>query len=205
MDDVVYRIARAPMQTARPADFADTYRNPSKELSRRAHTGRLHRLASGYYCLVPQGEDPSVWQPTLEAAGAAIATAIFGDRVPILIGMSAARVHQAYPRAISEASVAVPAQHKRVTLSDRRAGTIVFSQREVVLLNAALVRFELGHALVSSPAETILELARAAVVGPRERDAITGLWGMTDPGTVEMLAEGRPRLGPALARALELR
>lgn len=205
VDDVEYRIARAPMQTVRAADFADSYRNPSKELSRRVRAGKLHRLASGYYCLVPPGEDPSVWQPTLETSGAAIATAILDDRVPILIGMSAARVHQAYPRAISEASVAVPTQHKRVVLSDRRAGTITFAQREVGLLDASLVRLELGHALVSSPAETILELARAAEVGPREREAIAALWGKTDLDIVEGLTEGRPRLRPALARAAQFR
>lgn len=43
-----------------------------------------------------------------EAAAAAVATALYGDGVPVLTGLSAARMHRALPRAIGVGYVAVP-------------------------------------------------------------------------------------------------
>ena len=58
--------------------------------------------AHGFYCEVPAAADPARWKPTLEAAAAGIAAA-YGDRVPVLMGLTAARMHQALPRAIGQA------------------------------------------------------------------------------------------------------
>jgi len=193
-------IARAPLRTIRAADLAEVYAHPGPELSALERRGLVHRLAHGLYCGVPPEHEPSMWRPTIEAAAAGIATALYGDRVPVLTGLTAARVHQALPRAIAIGFVAVPSQRRPLRLADRD-GEVRFVTRAVADLDAVLVTTDLGPALATTPEQTILDLARS---DPRGRDidaqeAIAALWPGCDPRLLDDIAT-RQRMRTTLAR-----
>ncbi|WP_353848677.1 type IV toxin-antitoxin system AbiEi family antitoxin domain-containing protein [Cellulomonas sp.] len=95
--EIARRAARAPLRTIRTADLVDTYAYPRPEIRELERRGLVHRLAHGIYCAIPPESDPMTWRPTLEAATAAVATALYGDRVPVLTGLTAARMHRALP------------------------------------------------------------------------------------------------------------
>jgi len=182
-------IARAPMRTVRAPGLAGVYAFPGPALAALARRGVVHRLAHGIYCAVPPEHAGGTWRPSLEAATAAIATALFGDRIPILTGLTAARVHRALPRAIGVGYVAVPTQRRPMGLADRD-GEIRFVMRAVASLDAVAVTTELGQALVTTPEQTMLDLARA---DPRAEDldtqeAIDALWPQCDPAVLEEIA-----------------
>jgi len=193
-------IARAPMRTVRAPDLAGVYAFPGPALSALARRGVVHRLAHGIYCAVPPEHVGGAWRPAIEAAAAAIATALYGDRVPVLTGFTAARVHQALPRAIGVGYVAVPSQRRPMGLADRD-GEIRFVMRAVSKLDAVAVTTELGQALVTTLEQTVLDLARA---DPRAEDldaqeAIDALWPQCDPAVLEEIA-ARQRMGATYAR-----
>jgi hypothetical protein len=192
--------ARAPLRTVRTKDLAEVYAHPRQAARALERRGLLHRLAHGFYCAVPAEHDPALWRPTIEAAAAGIASAIHGDRVPVLTGLTAARVHRALPRAIGVAFVAVPAQRRPLQLVDRE-GWIHFVTRAVADLDAVLVMTDLGPALATTPEQTVLDLARA---DPRGNDAdaleaIDALWPECDQGVLVEIA-GRQRMRATLAR-----
>ncbi len=83
----------------------------------------------GYYTAVPQDQIGTTWMPTLESAGAGIAAARFHPARAPLMGVSAARVHGALPRALAVAIVAAPTQHESIALLDR-AATVRFVKRD---------------------------------------------------------------------------
>ena len=76
-------LARAPMRTVRAASLAGVYTHPGPELAILSRRGVVHRLAHGIYCAVPPEHSGGNWRPTLEAATAAVATALYGERVPV--------------------------------------------------------------------------------------------------------------------------
>lgn len=47
-------LADRPLRTVRPQDATDVYAHPRPELARLAARGVLHRVAGGYYVVVPQ-------------------------------------------------------------------------------------------------------------------------------------------------------
>jgi len=186
---VLRLIARAPMRTVRAPDLAGVYAFPGPALSALARRGVVHRLAHGIYCAVPPEHVGGTWRPAIEAAAGAIATALYGDRVPILTGLTAARVHRALPRAVGVGYVAVPTQRRPMRFADRDGG-IRFVMRTVANLDAVAVTTELGQALVTTPEQTVLDLARA---DPRAEDldtqeAIEALWPQCDPVVLEEIA-----------------
>lgn len=197
-------VARAPLRTIRTAALAALYTNPHKAAGDLVRRGILHRLAHGLYCAVPPGADPTTWKPTLEGAAAGIATALFGDRVPVLMTLSAARVHRALPRAIGQAFVAVPAQRRAVRLVDR-PGTVVFATRDVTRLDAELITTDLGPALVTTPEQTVLDLARRDPRGEDldSREAIEALASGIDRDVLERIA-GDQRMAATLRRVTPL-
>ena len=199
-EDVLRRVARAPLRTIQVADLATRYAHPKKEVRELERRGLLHRLAHGIYCAVPQEADPVSWRPTLEAATAAVATARFGDRVPVLTGLTAARVHRALPRALGAGYVAVPTSRRPVTLADRDA-QVHYVQRDVRALDAVLVQTDLGSALATTPEQTVLDLARDDPRGEDldARQAIDALWAGCDPATLNDIA-GRQRMRATLRR-----
>ena len=198
--DVVRRAARAPLRTIRIAELQPDYAYPRQEVREFERRGLLHRLAHGIYCAVPPESDPVTWRPTLEAATAAIATALHGDRVPVLTGLTAARMHRALPRAIGVGYVAVPTRRRALRLADRDS-EVRFVTRTVAELDAVAMTTDLGLALVTTPEQTVLDLARA---GSRAEDldaqeAIDALWPGCDPVLIEEIA-GRQRMRATYAR-----
>lgn len=182
-------VARAPLRTVRAGDLSDIYADPHKEVGRLVKRGVLHRIAHGIYCEVPAHANPATWVPSVEAAAAAIATAYYGDRVPVLMGLSAARLHRALPRAIAHAYVAVPTQRRSIALSDRPA-TVTFVTRDVARLDAELMGTDLGPTLVTTPEQTLLDLARRDPRGTDldSRQAIRALAPGADRATLDRIA-----------------
>jgi len=198
--EVLPVIARAPLRTVRAADLADVYAHPGPALSALARRGVVHRLAQGIYCAVPPEHVGGAWRPTIEAATAAVATVLYGDRVPVLTGLTAARVHRALPRAIGVGYVAVPTQRRPLRLADREA-EIRFVMRAVAELDAVAAATDLGLALVTTPEQTVLDLARA---DPRGEDlaaeeAIDALWPECDRQVLQDIA-ARQRMRATYAR-----
>lgn len=193
------------MRTFRAADAAVAYAHPAPQLRRLEQSGVLHRLAHGYYTVVPQDQIGTNWMPTLEAAAAGIAAARFHpDRAP-LMGVSAARLHSALPRALALAIVAAPAQHDPITLLDRQAA-VRFVKRDTARVDVETVTTELGRALVTTIEQTVLDLARRPALGVAEDqipEALRALLLRCEPEVLDELAR-RQRLRSALARARDL-
>jgi hypothetical protein len=193
------------MRTVKPADLAEQYVNPRAVLRDRAAKGEVHKVAYGTYIAVPDdAHDQGRWRPGLEAAAAAVATAIFGDRGAALMGMTAARVLGAAPRARGHATVAAPRRHRDVTLTDRRDGVIRFVQRDLDALDLQPIATELGIAMVTTPEQTLVDLARDRTVNDADRHATMLALGRTaDWDRVDALVaaqRGRTVTRPVLAR-----
>ncbi|MCR6706350.1 MAG: type IV toxin-antitoxin system AbiEi family antitoxin [Cellulomonas sp.] len=104
------------------------------------------------------------------------------------------------PRAIGVGYVAVPTRRRALRLADRDS-EVRFVTREVGELDAVAMTTELGQALVTTPEQTVLDLARA---DPRAGDldaqeAIDALWPECDPAVLEEIA-GRQRMRATYAR-----
>lgn len=195
-------LAGLPMRTLRPQQAAGVYAQPRGEVRRLERRGALHRLAHGYYVVVPQEHVGTDWRPALETAAAGIATADFGPGAAILMGVSAARMHGAIPRAIANAVVAVPAQRNMIMLADRDA-KVRFVKRDTARLDAERMTTELGPTLVTTPEQTVLDLARRPGLGDAEdevRNAVRILLTRADPALLEKLAKAQ-RAQASLRRA----
>jgi len=168
--------ASLPMRTVTSALAASVYARPAPQLARMAREGVLHRVARGYYVVVPAEHVGSGWIPTLEAAAAGIGAADFGPDHAILMGLSAARMHGALPRAIATAIVAVPRQRAAITIADRDS-LVRFVVRHVDRLDVESMVTELGRATVTTPEQTVLDLARRPSLGgaPDEARAAAGV------------------------------
>jgi hypothetical protein len=192
--------ARAPLGTIAVADLALLYAHPRQDARALERRGVLHRLAHGFYCAVPPEHDPATWRPSTEAAAVGIASALYGERVPILTGLSAARVHHALPRAIAAGFVAVPGSRRPLAFADR-PGAVRFVARDVERLDAELVVTDLGRALATTPEQTVLDLARSDPAGA-DADvvaAIDMLWRRCEPADLERIATGQ-RMRATLVR-----
>src|SRR5262245_46732293 len=141
------RLARRPFGVLRPVDAVEVYANPAKHLARLADRGSLHKLATGYYAVVPPHSTDRAWLPGLEAGAYGIAAADYGHDGAVLMGLSAARLHGAVPRALDVAVVAVPKNRPTLMLADRDA-TVRFVRRDTDRLDAERVNTDLGAALV---------------------------------------------------------
>ncbi|WP_410874048.1 type IV toxin-antitoxin system AbiEi family antitoxin domain-containing protein [Nocardia sp. A7] len=193
---------RAPLRTLRPQDLADIYAQPRPEIARLVDRGVLHRVAHGYYVVVAPDHVGQTWLPALEAVAAGIAASIYGPDQAIVMGISAARVLGAVPRALATAIVAVPRQHRSIALTDRSA-QVRFVRRDTEALDAERVETPLGPALVTTPEQTVLDLARRPELGNAEaevRPSIETLYRRSDPVRLAQLATDQ-RLGAALRRA----
>ena len=193
-------ITRAPLRTVRPANLAEVYTQPNTQLHRLARQGRVRHLAHGFYCAIPDDKGPN-WQPTVEAAAAGIATAIFGDKNIVLMGMTAARILGGYPRAIGNATIATPLQHDPVRLLFKK-GIVRFMKRDTDALDARLERTELGGVLVTTPEQTVLDLTkRPGLAGTLEAaaEAVRNLLPRCDRATLERIADTQ-RMRATLAR-----
>lgn len=164
--DALREITRAPLRTVRPKQLA--YPNPNNQLARLLERGRVVRIAPGFYTAVPDDVIEG-WFPPPEEAAIAVATAMHGDRVPVLMGLSAARIHHAIPRRIGVAIVAVPHKRNPVILSD---GTrVLFVQRDVTRVQARLETLRIGAALVTNYAQTAYDLLMRPQLGGMSQEA----------------------------------
>lgn len=142
------------------------------------------------------------WRPSLEAAAAGIAAAAYGIDRAVLMGLSAARLHGALPRAVAVAVVAVPKQREPMLLTDRPA-QVLFVRRDVDRLDAERAITDLGPALITGVEQTVLDLAHRPELGsvPAEaRAAVRALLARTDHEVLDRLA-AEQRLGAARDRA----
>jgi predicted transcriptional regulator of viral defense system len=195
-------LARVPMKTIRPRDAEAIYAHPRAQLVRLDERGLLHRVADGYYVVVPQDMVGHNWTPGLEATAAGIASAIYGSAEVVLMGPSAARLHGAIPRALATATIAVPRQHREIALSDRSA-VIRFVKRDTGRLDAERIDTPLGPTLVTTPEQTVLDLAHRPELGDVEvdiRSAVAELYARSDRQRLTALASDQRRIA-SLRRA----
>lgn len=194
--------ARRTLQTIKPEQAAEQYAQPRQQLARLARNGDLHRAAHGYYVVVPPARKGTFWLPSLEAVAVGIAAADFGVENVILMGVSAARMHGAIPRALAEAVVAVPEQRARIQLRDRD-GAVTFVKRRTGVLDAEQMPTDLGSALVTTVEQTVLDLAHRPALGHAADEfppALALLLPRCDRARLAELATAQ-RLRAALARA----
>jgi hypothetical protein len=197
-------LAAKQLRTFRAQDAQIAYAHPRPQLARLERGGALHRPAWGYYIVVPQEHAGTDWMPALEAAAAGIAAATFAPARAPLMGVSAARIHGAIPRALSTAVVAAPARHDAIEMLDR-PGRIQFVKRDTTRLDVIPVTTELGRALVTSIEQTVLDLGRQPSVGVADDqipEALRSLLPRCDRDLLSELADSQ-RLRSALKRAEE--
>lgn len=157
-------LLQRPLRVLRPQDAASVYAHPRPEFARLTRTGVLHRLAGGYYAVVPDDQIGRAWLPELEGVALGIATADQGVDEVTLMGLSAARIHGAIPRALGVAVVATAGHRNNLRLTDRDA-TVVFVRRDVRRLDCQRHTTELGQGLVTSVEQTLLDLAARPDLG----------------------------------------
>lgn len=195
-------LASAPLRTVRAEDAGAVYAFPGPELARLADRGLLQRVAHGYYVVVPQDMVGREWVPSLEAAAAGIASAIYGADHAVLMGISAARVLGAIPRALATAVVAVPSQHRPIRLKDRQS-VVRFVKRDTDGLDAERIETPLGPAIVTTPEQTLLDLAHRPHLGDAPDEvpaAVSMLYQRSDHQRLDALAADQCRTA-ALRRA----
>jgi predicted transcriptional regulator of viral defense system len=195
-------LAQTSFGVVRPADARGVYAFPTREFRRLEAAGAVHRVATGYYAVVPQAVRGSGWLPSLEAVAYGIAAADYGPGAAVLMGISAARLHGAVPRGLGVAVVAVPKQRPPVALRDRPA-QVVFVKRDVARLEAEPAAGDLGAVLVTTIEQMVLDLAHRPGLGgvPDEaRAAVRDSWGRIDIEELRRLA-GEQRLSAAARRA----
>lgn len=194
-------LARLPLRAVRPADAAEVYAQPRQQLARLERAGVLHRVANGHYVVVPQEQVGLAWLPPLEAAAAGVAASDAGFDQVAVMGISAARLHGVVPRALAAAVVAVPQQRKRLVVRDRDA-VVEFVQRDITRLDVESLSTELGRVLVTTPEQTVLDLAHRPALGDAEEEAhaaVRALLPRCDDDQLARLAREQ-RLGAALRR-----
>ncbi len=180
------------MRVVRPADMVDLLADPGSALRRMAASGEVRRIARGIYVAVPDDAyDPKRWRPAFEAAAGAIGTALFGEGRAVAMGITAARLHRAVPRACARAYVAVERGRAEVRMADRDHGWVTFVQRELDALDVQPIRTELGTFLATTPEQTLIDLATGSDLNPSDaRETMTILAQSVDWARVAALARG---------------
>lgn len=166
--------------------------------------GLLHRIAAGYYALVPGGKIGQSWQPGLEAAAWGIAAADDGPRSVSLMGLSAAKAHGAIDFSPDVGVIATTRNRPPVRLTDRQA-TVSFVRRDPARLRIKRHTTELGQGWITTVEQTMLDLAAYPQLGGRPDDAraaVGGLIDKADPHVLASLATAQRRQG-ALDRILQ--
>jgi len=167
-------------------------------------TGVLHRIATGYYALVPSEHFGRQWLPSLEAAAWGIAAADDGPRSVSLMGISAARQHGALDDEPPMAVIATTRNRPPVRFADRPA-TVSFVRRDPARLRIKRHSTQLGQGWITTVEQTMLDLAAYPQLGGRPdlaKAAIGGLVDQADPHLLYSLATAQQRHG-ALDRILQ--
>ncbi len=195
-----------PSRVLRPGDAEHVYAHPRPEFARLERSGALHRVAAGHYAVVPDDRVGLSWLPELESVALGIAVAGGGVESVALMGLSAARVHGALPRALMVAVVAVTRNRRTLRLADRDA-EVLFVRRDVARLDVQRQRTELVEGWVTTVEQTVLDLAaRPALGGAQEeaKAAVRALLPRADRELLDDLAAGQRR-GATLRRVLRQR
>lgn len=205
MPNVPPEIATAEPRLIRPRDLRERYADPTKEVLRLAERGVLRRVAHGYYAVVPEEARGGRWRPSIEGVALGIGLADYGHESVALMGVSAARVLGAIPRALGAAVVAIEKQRPVLETED---GKIYFVARPVGALDVQRGRTELATGWVTTPEQTVLDLCDRPALGDQHatdvEDAIRELAaGRFDWALVAELA-ARHRKGPAAVRAARI-
>ena len=133
--------------------------------------GTLTKIAHGTYVAKPDSiAADQRWEPPFEEAAMAYATAAYGDRMPILMGIGAARRWHAIPRAIGVTVIAVPEPHRPVILE--AGGRVVFAVRRAEPVEAIPVQCGLGTMRVTTVEQTLVDLIRYPDLGDMPDHAI---------------------------------
>ncbi|WP_207630908.1 MULTISPECIES: type IV toxin-antitoxin system AbiEi family antitoxin [unclassified Actinopolyspora] len=188
-------LLRGSSRVLRPRDAADVYANPRPEFARLSRAGALHRLATGYYAVVPDDQLDRGWIPELEAAALGIAAADEGVDSVALMGLSAARIHGAIPRALAVAVVAATRHRPTLRVADREA-TVLFVRRRVAALDVQRHTSELGQGWLTTVEQTVLDLAARPDLGglpDQARTAAHALLSRCDHQLLDELAVGQRR------------
>lgn len=203
--DALRAIERAPLRTLRPQDLEPAFVHARRTIARLVETGALVRLTYGIYTAPPDGRDGWRWRPTLETAGLAVATARFGNRQVVLMGLGAARHWAAIPRAIGVTTVAVPEAGRPPVKLDR-GGTVHLIPRDIDRLDAVLEQNELGRALVTTPAQTLYDLLMKPAQGGMPDEAIAAarnLRARVPAADLRKVVDAHGRANPAVRAALD--
>jgi hypothetical protein len=194
-------VERADPRVVRPVDLRARYANPAKELRRLARRGALLRLGHGYYAVIPEEYRGTAWRPSAESAGLAIGQADYGTDHVAVMGVSAARLLGAVPRALGVAVIAVSVQRPPL---ETTAGCIRFVTRRVRDLDVCRVDTDLAAGWATTPEQTVLDLADRPALGhlsPREiAQCIRRLAADVDWEALAALARAQ-RKRPAAVRA----
>ena len=166
----------------------------------------MRRLASGLYAVVPDDSVGAHWLPDLEAVALGIATVGGRPNAAALMGISAARVHAAIPRAVNVATVAVTHHRRNLEFTDRDA-EILFVRRDLGKLDLQRQHTELGDGWVTTIEQTTLDLISRPDLGDvadAAEEAIDALLHRADLDLLRQLADQQYRRSP-LERALKAR
>jgi hypothetical protein len=163
-------VARVPAdllhhgRVLRPIDAENVYSNPRAEFARLEQAGALHRLATGLFAAVPDDRVGKDWRPSLEGVALGVAGAGGYTDASVLMGISAARIHGAVPRALNVAVVAVERHRRTLHLADRKA-TVLFVRRNIARLDVQSHRTELGQGWITTVEQTLLDLIARPELG----------------------------------------
>ena len=190
-------LAGGASRVIRPRDAAEIYARPRQEFRRLADRGLLWPAAHGYYVIVPpHAAGDHRWRPSIEPLALGIAVADYGSQATVLDALSAARRLGAIPRALGIATVTVPKQRRTLATP---VGTIVFHKRDVDTLETQRITTDLADGYVTTPEQTVLDLAAAAEVDRVGSDvvseALESLAAQVDWARVEELARRQHRPG----------
>lgn len=193
-------IAGRDNRILRPQDAP--YAKPSEELRRLERRGMVQRVARGYYVVPPDhARGRGSWNVSVEAVGLGIGVADYGVEAVAAMGVSAARLLGAVPRALATAVVVAPKQRP---LLETERGTIHFVRRQIDTLDRVRVRTEIVQGWSTSPEQTVIDLADRPALGgitpATASEAVTNLAANCEWDLVIRLAESQRRSG-ALARA----
>ncbi|MPY86082.1 MAG: hypothetical protein GEV00_23225, partial [Actinophytocola sp.] len=137
------------------------------------------------------------WFPTPHATALGIGQADYGVADVALMGVSAARVHGAIPRAIAVAAVAVPKKRPALTSDGAR---LVFVRRDVSRLDVERTTTELGDGWVTTVEQTLLDLAARPELGGLARaDIEEAIRALAACGLVIAADTGRAATPPSSA------
>lgn len=190
-------LARAENRIVRPRDLIDVYRNAPAEFARMVERGVLAHVAHGYYAVVPERQRGRNWRPAIEGVALGIAVADYGRDQAALMGIAAARMLGAVPRALNTAVVAIAGQRPAL---ETAFGRVHFVKRSVATLDLQRVETPLVDGYTTTAEQTVLDLAARPTLGgitdATVKETVRALWPRCNPDLVYDLARRQLKQQP---------